>query len=137
MTPEFKDKWLRALRSGEFAQARFVPKNTRGGFCCLGVALQLIDPNGWNPVAAMVEPDDNHPKTNGYGWGGWGPGEIRNIASKLEIPIGTTRLLADMNDGFERKRSDFDQIADFIEENIAATSPVSEPCSETTTEGKT
>ncbi len=40
MNPEIKDKWLKALRSGEYKQAFAVLKST-DGFCCLGVLCDI------------------------------------------------------------------------------------------------
>lgn len=37
MNPEVKAKWLEALRSGEYKQARHTLRSCNGGFCCLGV----------------------------------------------------------------------------------------------------
>lgn len=43
---DFKAKWLDALRSGRYEQTEgFLSRG--GGFCCLGVALDLLDPEGW------------------------------------------------------------------------------------------
>lgn len=47
--PHFKAKWLEALRSGEYAQTT-EHLHTEDGFCCLGVACHLYDPNQWYPV---------------------------------------------------------------------------------------
>jgi hypothetical protein len=40
MNPEVKAKWLAALRSGEYAQAKARLK-TNSGYCCLGVLCDL------------------------------------------------------------------------------------------------
>ncbi len=39
-------EWIAALRSGEYAQATGYLR-TPDGFCCLGVACDLIDPSRW------------------------------------------------------------------------------------------
>jgi hypothetical protein len=50
ITKELLTKWLEALRSGKYTQARQL---LRGGdsfcpsFCCLGVLCDIIDPKGW------------------------------------------------------------------------------------------
>lgn len=46
MSPEFARKWADALRSGRYAQATGTLRNP-DGFCCLGVACDLIDPEAW------------------------------------------------------------------------------------------
>jgi hypothetical protein len=43
---EMQDKWLTALESGEYAQATDQLKSG-DAYCCLGVACQLLDPDGW------------------------------------------------------------------------------------------
>jgi hypothetical protein len=46
MSPEFKKKWVEALRSGDYKQGRGYLCNARTiEFCCLGVACELIDKN--------------------------------------------------------------------------------------------
>lgn len=41
MKPEVKEKWLKALRSGEYKQTiRFL--HTKEGFCCLGVLCDIF-----------------------------------------------------------------------------------------------
>ena len=40
MNPEIKQKWLNALRSGEYPQARKSLRNGNG-FCCLGVLCDI------------------------------------------------------------------------------------------------
>lgn len=40
MNPEIKAKWVEALRSGEYKQAR-IRLRTADGFCCLGVLCDL------------------------------------------------------------------------------------------------
>lgn len=42
ITQAEKDTWLRALRSGEYKQTRGKLKDLSGGYCCLGVACEVI-----------------------------------------------------------------------------------------------
>lgn len=43
LDPDFKQKWLQALRSGEYQQGRFALHDaTNNAHCCLGVAADLI-----------------------------------------------------------------------------------------------
>lgn len=52
LDPKFKKKWVAALRSGKYKQTQgalrkaFGPGES-GGYCCLGVACDLINPKGW------------------------------------------------------------------------------------------
>lgn len=46
MEKSIKNKWIKALKSGEYRQAR--GKLKRGSrMCCLGVLCDIIDPKGW------------------------------------------------------------------------------------------
>jgi hypothetical protein len=44
MNPEIKQKWVEALRSGEYKQCRNVLRNDAGEMCCLGVLRELVSP---------------------------------------------------------------------------------------------
>ena len=43
---EFYANWIEALRSGNYPKSRGQLRTT-SGFCCLGVACDLFDPNNW------------------------------------------------------------------------------------------
>lgn len=47
--PEFKKKWLEALRSGKYEQGRLFLKNLSGKYCCLGVACDISNNGKWLP----------------------------------------------------------------------------------------
>ncbi len=47
MKPEVKTKWLAALRSGQYPQARGRLRSS-DGYCCLGVLCDIVDPTQWN-----------------------------------------------------------------------------------------
>lgn len=54
MTPEqteFNRRWCEALRSGDYAQANGALR-INDAYCCLGVALDIADPNGWTTPAS-------------------------------------------------------------------------------------
>lgn len=46
MEPHFLAAWLKALRSGNYKQ-RQGRLRWRDAFCCLGVACDVLDPDGW------------------------------------------------------------------------------------------
>lgn len=46
LDPAFKERWVKALRSGDYAQTQSSLRTTKG-FCCLGVACDLIDASAW------------------------------------------------------------------------------------------
>ena len=99
---EFKEKWLKGLRSGEYKQGKGQLRTKDGKYCCLGVAAVvngmqmdrcgegLLDEKGhfrgYNPIAKIIG-DDN---------------------------VGT---LYQMNDSMTDGKT-FEEIADWIEKNI-------------------
>jgi len=125
LPPHFKAKWIEALRSGEYKQ---ISESLRSynGFCCLGVACHLYDPNQWLlvrvPADEGVSEDDytlvfkaasgahDMPST----------GDVdQSIYEVFTQYIGATSdtvmyHLANMNDGGYT----FGDIADWIEENL-------------------
>lgn len=40
-------KWVKALRSGEYSQGRDCLRNDENKYCCLGVLCDLVDNSGW------------------------------------------------------------------------------------------
>jgi hypothetical protein len=95
---DFKQKWVAALRSGEYKQGREELFNKRKGcYCCLGVAGKLL---GIEESYLLVEgclPDDPivPPAIAGYN--------------------GAAYELIHLNDGLEKS---FSEIADYIEKNL-------------------
>lgn len=51
MDPKLKKTWLKALRSGEYKQGQGVLCK-KGGFCCLGVAYDVLEDGDWELVDA-------------------------------------------------------------------------------------
>lgn len=41
LKPEIKQRWVEALRSGEYKKGKYQLKNSYGEFCCLGVLCDL------------------------------------------------------------------------------------------------
>jgi len=41
---EFKNKWVKALRSGDYSQGKLRLENSCGDMCCLGVACRIVHP---------------------------------------------------------------------------------------------
>lgn len=94
--PEFKAKWIAALRSGKYIQGQKYLQ-ADGKFCCLGVACDVIDSNGWKNTA---------------GWTAVIPSET---AARLNLEINVQKQLWKLNDHEGRS---FLEIADWIEENL-------------------
>ena len=101
MRRELRDKWVKALRSGEYKKARRFLEN-EGNYCCLGV-LCMVD-NG----------EIRNQDRNGE--------ELGSIyVGKLNWPLGTMGTLTNMNDGIGENPRSFLEIADWIEKNIEVT----------------
>lgn len=108
MNNELKDKWVKALRSGEYKQGRtYLQQGNR--FCCLGVLCKVLDlPN-------FVSDYGNNIMTFDFG----------NEYSRVSIPFGFREAiglstikeanLTNMNDELGKN---FSQITDYIEENL-------------------
>jgi hypothetical protein len=112
LDPEFKARWLKALRSGRYRQGRgFLKRRTEEGleYCCLGVGCNVWDGGrGWRK------------RGNEYGF-------YHNVSeSIMDLPflprdvivppsIRATSQLATLNDAGHQN---FHQIADWIEENL-------------------
>ena len=109
MTKELKEKWVTALRSGEYKQGL---KTLRDGdtYCCLGVLADICEcewkePEYDNVLAAIFEND----LRSSY----WA---IRQeYADKIGLSTQEQQTLADMND---IHKNSFSEIADYIEDNL-------------------
>lgn len=49
MNPEWKAKWLEALRSGKYVQGTDCLRNSEDQYCCLGVLCDVYDTSQWHP----------------------------------------------------------------------------------------
>ena len=96
LPPEDKEAWVKALRGGDFSQARSILYDHReGSFCCLGVKLKLM---GHVPGLA----------------GGKCFPSVKGWVSTISVDDSAISVLIRMND----RGSTFDQIADWIEKNL-------------------
>lgn len=43
MPKELKEKWMAALRSGEYEQGRDILHDGKGAYCCMGVLQMVVD----------------------------------------------------------------------------------------------
>lgn len=106
---EFKDKWLTALRSGEYKQGQGCLYDSENDcYCCLGVAVALVsdgvahDKGNWGYVDSTTEEWQQS-------------GILDDYPQILQGWNKVTSILMDMND--EEGKS-FLEIADYIEENL-------------------
>ena len=110
-------RWVKALRSGEYKQGSGALR-MGDEFCCLGVACDLFDNNGWRPSGYDLL--DNY-LMNGIVKVGSLPKEVMHWLGLADssgyFMVGCTQgqwaSLADANDG----GATFDEIADLIEDN--------------------
>ena len=113
MDNEVKMRWLEALRSGKYQQGGgYLRQKSPAGdkFCCLGVLIDILDPNGWvdGQMEGVYEHDGRTAIPN------LRIEELAGIERKnFASPDWYCRLPA-MND--EGNKS-FEEIADYIEEN--------------------
>jgi hypothetical protein len=95
LDPEFKAKWIAALRSGEFKQCATTIHTRKDGhdsYCCIG-------------VGSMV-------KNGRASYNGLDP----TIDGGFKNPL--AKVLIDMNDGYGVPKKSFPEIADYIEANL-------------------
>lgn len=95
--------WMAALRSGEYAQTTGVLKKPGigAGFCCLGVACDIVDPDRW-------ESDED----SGICWEGACTNLPDEVRDALGLSWGDSDALISMNDV---DRCTFEEIADAID----------------------
>lgn len=142
MNPEIKDRWVRALRSGDYNQTSFRLSDENGD-CCLGVLCKIAeqdqvvfasvssgDSSYGVTYHSKIDADDRDnavPPTAVASWAG-----LSDANPYVDIPVSmfdpdgapiavtsdgnTARTsLADLNDTY---KFTFDQIADIIEANL-------------------
>lgn len=101
--------WIEALRSGKYEQGE---SSLRNGdkMCCLGVACDVIDPEGW-------EGFPNKKIIPGVNWFWKRLGSTLDMATQelLGLDTITCNRLIDFND---RQGKDFNFIADWLEKKF-------------------
>jgi hypothetical protein len=121
MDPDVKQRWVQALRSGEFVQGTGALRTPlpEGGFayCCLGVLCEIVEP-GWLSRPSKDYDEDDNPvqSTNADVFNA--DVTVDPLRPLLEDPAPLFDL-AHRNDGTTGYvRHDFNQIATYIEENL-------------------
>jgi hypothetical protein len=115
MKPEIKQKWIEALRSGEYDQGKHYLRNTGNQYCCLGVLCDIYSKE------TEVEWDDTLAKDGRFCYqflnaSGYLPIEVQHWA-EIEYHGGWVdpgRSLTYLNDSGES----FETIAQKIEEKL-------------------
>lgn len=98
---DFATKWIQALRSGEYGQARFKLTDFSDNYCCLGIACRIT---GYSDRQITDYNNTWFGDTNFKGI----PVELRKNNNLIEV-------LVALNDKFEKS---LPEIADWIEENV-------------------
>lgn len=106
MDQELKDRWVAALRSGDYSQARNSLRVADIGYCCLDVLADLISPQGWLPPrphgAQPWQPPDES-----------GDSRIALLPeAMLDAPTQTSLI------GLNDSGKTFGEVADYIEEKL-------------------
>lgn len=99
LPPDFKAKWIAALRSGEYKQGRMKLLSDDGSYCCLGVYARVC--GGMSHDQLM--------SAEGYGL----------LQKHVGVDLDYTFWV--MNDGDlegDRPAKSFSEIADYIEANL-------------------
>lgn len=100
---EFKDKWVAALRSGEYKQGTGVLYNPDTDcYCCLGVAAVLCQVPKDKIVGASIIRHELHFSI---------PQQIRGAA-------GEGCFVGDLTEMNDLEHKSFPEIADYIEQNL-------------------
>jgi len=117
MKQDFRDKWVAALRSGEYKQGSgslHVVNGDTHEWCCVGVACDVLIGMGATIPHGLVFEDGNVYHYDAQC-------EMVSYASAIMIGLehGKLRTLAAMNDGDnELLPSTFMEIADYIEKEL-------------------
>lgn len=107
MNKQVKQKWIDALRSGEYQQDKFTLKSPKG-FCCLGVLTDLY--------LKEKNQDWVYTTKKGYSFGEFESTLSNVVINWCDFPnLNKEGILIEMNDDFGKT---FQEIADYIEENL-------------------
>lgn len=105
LDPEFKARWVEALESDRYEQGQSALKTHSDKFCCLGVAADLKDPDGWYEAACNIE----------HYWAGGCLSLRDNARKEISLSRDAQNELIRMNDD---GKMTFTEIAKWIKENL-------------------
>jgi hypothetical protein len=113
MNKRLKKKWVKALRSGEYNQSigRLQTRNEEGveSFCCLGVLCEVAKVNVLEEAGTKYYSLGKKDGAEAY------TGLTQAMLDKWDINTYQQSNLIDLND---TKKKSFEEIADYIEENL-------------------
>ncbi len=118
MNQEIKEKWLEALRSGDYEQGKYC-LSSEGKYCCLGVLCDIAIKEGVT-IKTETKPQDADEDPRKYklfdGQKSYLPGSVMNWAGlESQDPTIEDNDLSEHNDDYEK---DFKKIADLIEKHL-------------------
>lgn len=113
MKKEVMELWVKALRSGEYKQAKGVLQNDRGGYCCLGVLCDVAEKEGiktYKTAGVKLLGPTLGTQAAVMKWAG-----LYDDCGAVKREVGESYrpALSGLNDSGD----DFPKIADFIEKN--------------------
>ena len=112
MKKELKQRWVDALRSGDYPQTQCELTNG-AGFCCLGVLCDIVDDTKWKKSEdGVISYDFGYSRCNEFPTYFW-------LEKVIHLPHSQAQELATLND---EKQYDFDDIAEWIEHMVEETS---------------
>ena len=126
MNKEIKDKWVKALLSGEYQQCQGKLNDGNGGFCCLGVLTEVVEGKDCWEGPSNEFSDDRKifqnaatclaPQTKEtVDWVDYLP--VGHKAIEVSSAASVQNILIGMNDSALNQKS-FIEIAEWIEENL-------------------
>lgn len=101
MIKELKDKWIKALRSGEYKQGKQLLRSGNNLYCCLGVLCEVMG-------TRATKPND----VNFYYYDGNSGALSDTLAIQAGLKHSDQRVCVSMND---KDEFSFNQIADWLE----------------------
>jgi hypothetical protein len=112
LKPEVKEKWLAALRSGEYNQGRRQLRTSDGNYCCIGVLCDISGLGEWVDDAGY---GSNYKTEDGLSWA-TAPAVVRAWATRDgEDSDSVWDDLVGLND---LSSLSFEEIAMYIEEDL-------------------
>lgn len=102
MDPKFKAKFVTALESGKYKQGTVELRNPEDHYCALGVACDVVDPEGWKKVGDF------------WGWHGEDPFFASDLVKDEYLTVTERGKLLSLNDG---QGKSFREIAQWVRDN--------------------
>lgn len=114
MDADTKQKWLAALRSGNYRRAKGQLKTVSGKYCCLGVLCEVMN---WEYDGEEGEPERHYMLAAGLTESAMSAC-VRLNDGTLNEASDTARRVGKVKNYREGKGSSFKTIADFIERKL-------------------